>query len=60
MEKNIIGLLFLFVVFGGYWAILNFQSTVSDKTLSNTNKLVVKIGVITQLSGNMAMVLCMI
>lgn len=56
MKKNIIGLLLLFVVFGGYWAILNSQSSVTEKALSNSNKPVVKIGVVTQLSGNMAMV----
>lgn len=54
MKKNFIGLMLLFIVFGGYWAILNSPSTISDK--NSFAKPVVKIGVVTQLSGNMAMV----
>lgn len=49
MKKSLIGLLFIFVVLGGYWVMLNNPP---EKELIEPSKPVVKIGVIYPMSGD--------
>lgn len=51
MRKSLLGLFFIFLVFAGYWQMLT-----SDMQPSAPTKPIVKIGVVTPLSGNMGVV----